>query len=231
MPPRKNQGLTERQNEAYEFIRDEIRLRRKPPTIKELCEHLDVASPNAAWKLLKALETKGWIERDPQAPRGIRLVGADADGPETDDELDLPQLPLISRTSSTEPEKLRRSRNRLLTIDTYFLGFSHPDDCLFCRAGDDGMHSAGFNKGDFVIVEEQAWEDIPNETIVAALVRETVLIRYFDFANDTLHLRPSERSYSERTFTRDDNTCYIIGPVLGVIRTFKRQRSRDRRRR
>lgn len=229
MPPRRKKHVTERQNQAYEFIRDEIRIRKKPPTIKELQTHLGVKSPNAVWKLLQALEKKGKIVRDRQAARGIRLVDTEADPFAMDDQL--PQLPLISRTSSAEPEKLRTNPNGFLLIDPYFLGDSHYEDCILCRAGDDGMYSDGFNKGDYLIVEELDIEAIRDGQVVACLVDETLLVRRFDFKNERIHLRPSEKSYLERTFPLDDPQCHVIGPVLSVIRPLNLSTRRRRTRR
>lgn len=226
MPPRQTTRLTERQDHAYEFIRDEIRLRKRPPTIKELCAYLGVKSPNAAWKILNALETKGLITRDRQSPRGIHLVDTDDDPYGAN--YGLPQLPLISRTSSDEPENLRVSHSRLLTIDPFFLGDANPDACLLCRAGDDGMYPDGFRKGDFLIVEEKPLEEIRNGQVVASLIRTTVLVRYFEFTDDQIHLRASERSYSKRSYVPDDILCHVIGPVVGILRTFQNANRRQR---
>ena len=56
--------LTARQNEAYEFIRLYMRTQRKPPTLKEIGGNLGIRSSNGVFKLLKALEKKGYIRRE-----------------------------------------------------------------------------------------------------------------------------------------------------------------------
>ena len=66
--------LTQRQNEAYEFIRGYMDRHRKPPTMEEIGDALGISSTNGVYKLLRALEKKGWIEREKHAARGIQLT-------------------------------------------------------------------------------------------------------------------------------------------------------------
>ena len=211
--------LTQRQNEAYEFIRDYMDANRKPPTLVEIGEALGISSTNGVYKLLQALEAKGYIEREKHAARGIELVeeesdpfGFGSDGP--------PRLPVISPTPSDEPERLREAPRGTLRIDPRLLRkAASPDRCLVAPAGDDGMNGAGIHKGDLLVIEERAWEDIENGAVTAVLVEDRLLVREFHFANDRIHLRPADRHYTEETFPPAHPGCYVIGPLLGLIRT------------
>ena len=71
--------LTERQNQAYEFIRSYLRQHRRPPTLKEIGGALGIRSSNGVFKLLQALEHKGYIRRVPHEARGLSLAEDDAD--------------------------------------------------------------------------------------------------------------------------------------------------------
>lgn len=213
------QRLTQRQNEAYELIRNYMRDHRKPPTLEELGDALGIRSTNGVYKLLQALEKKGYIEREKHAARGIRLVD---DEPTDPFALDggVPSLPVVSRTASDQPERLRERPSGFLSIDDRLLRRARdPDACLIGRAGDDGMNEAGIRKGDFLLIEEMEWRQIDNGTIAAFLVREELLVRTFDFANGRLHLRPADRHYTEETFPPADPGCHVIGRVIGLIRT------------
>lgn len=209
--------LTERQNEAYEYIGSYMREHRKPPTLQEIGQALGIVSTNGVFKLLKALEQKGYIKREKHAARGMTLVdGDDAFG--LDD--DLPSLLLISRTSSDRPEELRKRPSSYLTIDPYFLRrVEEPEaTCLVARAGDDGMNGDGIRKGDYLIVEEVPWRKLKNREIVAVLIGEMLQVRRFTYANGRFHLRPADRTYSEDTFAPDDPNCYVVGRVIGMMR-------------
>jgi repressor LexA len=210
--------LTQRQNEAYEFIRGYMDEHRKPPTMQEIGDALGIASTNGVYKLLRALEKKGWIEREKHAARGIRLTEEDQDPFGAGG--DRPRLPLVSRTASDQPDRLRERPRRLLSVDDRLLRTaSDPDACLIGQAGDDGMNGAGIYKGDLLLIEERDWTDVDNGTLVAVLLEERLLPREFDFANGRIHLRPADRHYSEETFPPDHPGCYVIGPLLGLIRT------------
>ncbi|MFP4227665.1 MAG: LexA family protein [Salinivenus sp.] len=210
--------LTQRQNEAYEFIRGYMDRHRKPPTMKEIGDALGISSTNGVYKLLQTLEKKGWIEREKHAARGIQLKDEDRDpfgmggG--------APSLPVVSRTASDEPERLRERPRGTLSVDPQLLREAHDSDaCLIGRAGDDGMNGAGIRKGDLLLIEELDWDAIENGTLVAVLVKEQLLPREYYFANRRIHLRPADRHYTEETFPPKDPGCYVIGRLLGLLRT------------
>lgn len=209
--------LTQRQNEAYEFIRTYIDREEKPPTMQEIGDALGIASTNAVYKLLRALEKKGYIEREKHAARSIRLLKNDADpfgvggGPT--------RLPLVSRTASDQPDQLRARPKQMITVDPRLLGTARtPDDCLVGQSGDDGMNGAGIHKGDLLIVEEQSLDSLRNGTVVAVLLQEQFLARELHVANRRLHLRPADRHYTEEMFPPDDPGCHVVGRVIGVMR-------------
>lgn len=210
--------LTDRQNEAYEFIRGYMDRRRKPPTMAEIGDALGIASTNGVFKLLQALEQKGWIEREKHAARGIRL---DEDPRDPSGRREgLPTLPVVSRTVSDRPERLRDQPKGTLSIDPHLLRRAEdPDACLIGQAGDDGMNGAGIQKGDLLVIEELHWEGIDNGTLVAVLIKDQLLPREFYFTNGRIHLRPADRHYTEETFASDHPGYYVIGRLLGLIRT------------
>ncbi|MFB6247753.1 MAG: LexA family protein [Salinibacter sp.] len=210
--------LTQRQNEAYEFIRGYMDQHRKPPTMAEIGDALGISSSNGVYKLLRALEKKGWIEREKHAARSIQL---------TEEEQDplgvggtLPRLPVVSRTASDHPERLRDRPRRLLSIDNRLLRTAtDPDACLIGLAGDDAMNGAGIHRGDLLLIEEKNRANVDNGALVAVLLGDRLLPREFDFANNRIHLRPADRHYTEETFPPGHPGCYVIGPLLGLTRT------------
>ncbi len=210
--------LTQRQNEAYEFIRGFIRSHRKPPTLEEIGDALGIRSTNGVYKLLRALEKKGYIEREKHAARGLRLVDNEATDPFAMDS-GIPSLPVVSRTASDQPEQLRQRPNGFLSVDDRLLQKADdPDDCLIGRAGDDGMNDDGIRKGDFLLIEDVDWDQLSNNELAAVLVRDELRARRFYFANGRVHLRPADRHYTEETFPPQDPGCYVIGRILGIMR-------------
>jgi repressor LexA len=70
----KTPNPTERQREIYDFIRQSAAEWGYPPTVREIGEEFGIRSPNGVLCHLKALEKKGWIERDENVARGIRML-------------------------------------------------------------------------------------------------------------------------------------------------------------
>ncbi|MBB4091040.1 LexA family protein [Salinibacter ruber] len=210
--------LTQRQNQAYDFIEQYLDRHRKPPTLQEIGDALDIASTNGVYKLLQKLEEKGWIEREKHKARSIQLAGREQDplgqggAP--------PTLPIVSRTPSDHPERLRERPAGTLSVDHQLLRNARtPDDCLLGRAGDDGMIETGIQKGDLLLIEEREWDDLDNRTLVAVLLQDQLLAREFEFANRKIHLRPTAPHYAEETFSPTESDYYVVGRVLGLIRT------------
>ena len=220
-PPTVKDHLTQRQNEGYEFIRAFVRDEGKPPTLREIGDALDISSTNGVSKLLDVLERKGYVEREPHAARGLSLVEEEPDpfavgaGP--------PELPVVSRTPSDHPDRLRRRPSSYLAVDPRLLHeASDPDACLVGRAGDDGMNGDGIRKGDFLIIEECRARDLSNGAPAAFLVGEELRARRFLFANGKMHLRPTNSHYTKETFPPDAPGCHPIGRVLGLFRSFSK---------
>ncbi len=66
--------LTARQREIFEFIKNMIRTKGRPPSIREIGESFDMHSTNGVRAVLEALERKGFIKRDRYTSRGIELL-------------------------------------------------------------------------------------------------------------------------------------------------------------
>jgi repressor LexA len=66
-------ALTARQQQAYDLICESIRVRRRSPSIQEIADAMGIRSKNGVTNHMAALESKGYIEREPFIARGIRV--------------------------------------------------------------------------------------------------------------------------------------------------------------
>ncbi len=217
--------LTERQNQVFEFIRTHIRTVGKPPTIKEIGRGVSIGSTNGVHKMLVVLETKGYITRTPNVARGIDLVGEDPYA-----SADLPSVLALKLqegvgkrarrlTSEAAAHPLPRSRQPLVVDPSLIPDDVDLDDCLGVVASDDGMNGAGVRKGDRVIVEEAAWQDVPNGSLAAVLFYDRVVIRRFEYVNQRLHFRAADRTYADESAGPEDLEYFVIGRALAMMRT------------
>ena len=65
--------LTTKQKAVYDYICREVKKKGYPPTVREICEHVGLASTSSAYGRLKALEEAGYIRRDLSKPRAIEI--------------------------------------------------------------------------------------------------------------------------------------------------------------
>src|ERR1051325_6951758 len=67
------QGLTQRQEQTLDFIRQSIEERGYPPTLREIGEYMGIRSTNGVNDHLRALERKGYLRREDMKSRALRL--------------------------------------------------------------------------------------------------------------------------------------------------------------
>lgn len=68
-------GLTTKQQEVLDFIRQWIRERGYPPTLREIGSRFGIKSTNGVNDHLKALENKGYLTREDMKSRSLRPTG------------------------------------------------------------------------------------------------------------------------------------------------------------
>jgi len=122
-------GLTARQQEILDLIRDQISQFGRPPTRAEIARQLGFRSANAAEDHLQALAKKNVIALDASTSRGIRLLGEYAEGlEETATKAaeraveQFMQLPLIGRVAAGNPILAQEHvKNKYPLIHHFFL--------------------------------------------------------------------------------------------------------------
>ena len=71
---RQQRQLTKRQREILRFIAGHLERYGFPPTIGEIGESFGFSSPNAAFQHVRAIEKKGYLTREANFARAIRLT-------------------------------------------------------------------------------------------------------------------------------------------------------------
>ena len=75
------QGLTKRQAQTLDFIKQSIEERGYPPTLREIGESMGIRSTNGVNDHLRALERKGYLSREDMKSRALRLVSRESEAP------------------------------------------------------------------------------------------------------------------------------------------------------
>ena len=102
------EGLKERERRILLYMKDQIKAKGYPPTVREICQELHIKSTSTTHKDIANLEKKGYIRKDPSKPRALMIMDPDS-LPESPDStgtntgpagITLPMaMPIISATS------------------------------------------------------------------------------------------------------------------------------------
>ena len=200
--------LTPKQDAVLKYIEKYQLKHGSSPTIREMREHFKVNSDNSILKHLKALEEKGYIQKD-DTPRGIKIL----DSVKRRLESETVKLPLLGFVPAGGP---------ILTeeyIDSWYdVGpdiAKKQEGFFLLRVIGDSMIDAGIFEGDIVIVNS---ERIPRNTdIVVALVDGQNTVKRYMTDNNTPYLKAENPEYSN---IYPEHELVIQGVVTGLLRYY-----------
>lgn len=201
-----SRGLTERQREVLEFLRDKIN-DGFPPTFREIAEHFGIKSTNGVHSILVALEKKGYIRKLNNRSRGFALTEL-AGGMGW-------RLPLVGRVAAGSPILAEENIEGHITIDDLHL---KDDDMFALRVHGDSMQKIGIMDGDKVIVRRQETAEM-GDIVVARIDDEATVKRYFP-EGDRIRLQPENDTYDPIIVQESDGDFHLDGKVVGLIRNF-----------
>src|ERR687887_1543734 len=111
--------LTARQNRILEFIRETVRDRGYPPTVREIGEAVGLTSSSSVHSQLANLERRGLLRKDPTKPRAIGLSGPEPHGDPG------VQVPLVGRIAAGAPVLAAEHIEEYLSVPS---GFASDDE-------------------------------------------------------------------------------------------------------
>lgn len=202
--------LTARQREIFEFIRNMIRTKGRPPSIREIGESFQIRSTNGVRAVLEALERKGYIRRDRYTSRGIELLKEPLDQSLSDR---YREVFWIGRVAAGTPIWAEQNIEGSFLLDREFV----PGEEVFSlRVHGDSMIDAGIYDGDFVLVKRQPHAD-PGDVVVAQIGEEATVKKFFP-ERRRIRLEPANPEYGPIVVERDTPGFAIAGKVIGLLR-------------
>lgn len=212
-------GLTDRQQEVFNFIATFIDEKGYPPTIREMQAGLVIGSLRGVTIHLDALQKKGFIERlsskdGPRTSRGIRIL-AHLEGRTKDADASLLRLPLIGTIAAGTPLVANQNIEDIIAIPMQFLHGAH--DCFLLRVQGDSMTGAHILPGDLVIIQPQATAE--NGDIVAVRLGEEATVKRFARHGNRIELQAQNPNYAPIRLRKSDNAA-VIGKVVGLLRGY-----------
>lgn len=200
--------ITGKQSEILEFMKEEILNKGYPPSVREICEAVNLKSTSSVHSHLETLEKNGYIRRDPTKPRAIEII---------DDNFNLVRrevsnIPIIGEVAAGMPLLAVENVSNYFPIPTEMLP---NQECFLLNVKGDSMINAGIFSKDMVLVQKQATAS--NGDMVVALVEDSATVKTFYKEDGHIRLQP-ENDSMDPIIVPD---CQILGKVIGVFRIFK----------
>ena len=200
--------ISKKQQEILDYMKNEILNRGFPPSVREICEAVNLKSTSSVHSHLEALEKNGYIRRDATKPRAIEIF---------DDNFNLVRrevvnVPLVGTVAAGQP--ILAVEN----IDAYFpipAEYMPNEQSFMLTVKGDSMINAGIFDGDQVLVKQQATAE--NGDMVVALIDDSATVKTFYKENGYYRLQPENDNMEPIIIT---GNLQILGKVFGVFRFF-----------
>ena len=200
--------VSKRQEAILAFIKEEVRAKGYPPSVREIGEAVGLASSSTVHGHLARLESKGLIRRDPTKPRAIEILD--------NDEHSVPKqgvvhVPLIGKVTAGLPISAIEDIQEYFPLpDTYGTA---EDELFMLEVMGESMIEAGILDGDYVIVKKTA-SAINGEIVVAMTEDDEATVKRFYKEKTHFRLQPENSSMDPILV----NQVTILGKVVGLYR-------------
>lgn len=230
-----------REKQVLEYIKEEIKKKGYPPTVREICEALGVKSTSTIHKDIANLIEKGILKKDPSKPRALTLVGEHQpdltdsensrnssgtssdklDSSDTsfnenfrdDTREDIVDVPVVGHIAAGTPILAVENFEDSIPIPSRFV---HGENFMLKVHGE-SMINVGIMDGDLILVKKA--DTAYNGEIVVAMIdgfESEATVKTFYREDGHFRLQPENDSMSP-IIVKD---VKILGIVKGVMRFF-----------
>lgn len=203
-------GLSKKQMEVLDFVKNFIETHRYAPSYREISNHFGYTSLGTVYSYMQILKRKGFIRSEPSAARSI-LPTETVSSPKKTTEM---TLPYIGQIKAGEPMETF-SQAQSISVPANLIHC--PDRTYVFRIYGDGFHEELIADGDFILVEARQ-EASAGETILGILHgHETIIKKYFPEAG---YVRLCGQSTHQHPQIVRSDELQIQGTVVGLLRGY-----------
>lgn len=202
------QKISKRQEAILTFIKEEVRAKGYPPSVREIGEAVGLASSSTVHGHLARLESKGLIRRDPTKPRAIEVL--DQDDMITS-KSSVIHVPLIGKVTAGLPISAIEDIQEYFPLPNKY--GAAEDELFMLEIMGESMIEAGILNGDYVIVKKTSTAN-NGEIVVAMTEEDEATVKRFYKEKTHFRLQPENSSMDPILV----NQVSILGKVVGLYR-------------
>ena len=202
-------GLTKKQKDILDYIRDFIIDQGYAPSLREIAKHFRLSSVATVHQHIGALKEKGFLEKGSNEGRSLELVAAEPDtiiG-------EIINLPLFGLIAAGEPiEAVAQTETVAVPANLVV----HRENSYVLQVRGNSMIEDGILDGDYVVVERNPSPE-NGDTVVALLDNAYATLKKFYREVGRIRLQPANKEL-QPIYVKDP---LIQGVVRAVIRNYK----------
>jgi repressor LexA len=214
-------GLNKRERAILKYIQKEMTLKGYAPSVREICKAVNLSSTATVQGYLNQLEDKGFIKKESQKGRTLRLlknskgqeVISGVNGVEATKQFysskEMVNVPVIGKITAGQPILAVENITDSFPIPIDFVGNS---ESFMLTVRGESMIEAGIFDGDYILVKRQNTAE--NGEIVVALIDDEATVKTFYKEKDHIRLQPQNHTMDPIIVPN----CQILGKVCGVFR-------------
>jgi repressor LexA len=211
--------LSSRQERILEFIREYHAEHDYPPTIREIGKAADISSTSVVKYNLERLQEKGYINRNKDVSRGLRLVDGFPGGAPASAATHIVSVPKLGMIAAGAPVAAFGQQEDPFSGETLNLPQEFVPtggDLYALQVKGDSMIDALVYDGDWVVIQHQETAE-PRDMVVAWIKdREETTLKYYYPEGPMVRLQPANPAYQPIPVPADQ--LEIQGKVVLVIR-------------
>ena len=210
--------ISDKQRRILNVVGEYIDENGYPPSMREICSAAGISSTSVVSYNLDRLEEAGYIVRDREVSRGLRLAES-VQGEEAP--AGFLSLPLLGRIVAGEPVPVPSSDFALMGDESIEVSrelLGDPEGLYALEVEGDSMVDALVNDGDIVIMRHQ--ERVENGEMAAVWLRgqgEVTLKRFYQEQGGRVRLQPANPTMGP-IYVDDPSRVVVQGKVVMVIR-------------
>lgn len=198
-----NTTLNVQEKRVFDYLKEQIREKGYPPSVREICAALGFKSTSSAHQYIARLAEKGYIDKGDLKTRAIKIVG---------DEPTI-SIPVVGKVAAGEPILAQENIEDYFSIgESFFSQSDLKNDTFVLKVQGESMINAGINNGDYIIVTKQ--DTARNGQIVVAMIDGNATVKTFYKEKDHVRLQP-ENDTMGPIIVKD---VQIVGKVVGLFR-------------
>ena len=215
MAKRDPNTINKRERALLDYIEKQSQVNGYPPSVREIGKAVGLKSTATVHGYLAKLEEKGYIKKESQKGRTLKLLKGSSGKATTESRKDfytgreMVDVPVIGKITAGAPILAVENITDTFPIPIDFVGNS---ESFMLTVRGESMIEAGILDGDYILVKKQNVAN--NGEIVVALIEDEATVKTFYKEKDYIRLQP-ENSTMDPIIVPD---CKILGKVAGVFR-------------